>query len=364
MTGSTTLSVGLHVGQLLQPIPGGIGRYVGELARGLAGEGVRVVPFAAGRPPAGFADGYVDLGWPRGALRYELWHRLRRPRLDVAADLVHAPSLAVPPPGDAPLAVTVHDLAFLRLPQYFTIRGLRFHEQGLRLAREQAAAIVVPSEFVAGELVAEGFDAARVHVAHHGIEPVGTRDPAEVDAVLARLGLRRPFNLFVGTLEPRKGLETLIAGHRVLRRGHAGVQLALVGPRGWGKLPRLDRPGVVRLGEITDDDLDALYRAASALAYPTQYEGFGLPALEAMVRGCPVVTSSATSLPEVVGDAGLLVDPSDPDALATALASVLDDPAVAERLGAAGRTRAAQFTWPASIQSHLTAYRAALATLP
>lgn len=366
MTDPSSLAVGLHVGQLLSRIPGGIGRYVGALARGLAGQRLRVVPFAAGPAPGALveSDGYVDLGRPRGSLRYELWHRLRRPVLDLGVDVVHAPSLAVPPSGDTALVVTVHDLAFLRLPHYFTIRGLRFHEQGLRLTREHASAVVVPSEFVASELVSEGFEASRVHVARHGIDPPGERDAAEVDTVLGRLGLRRPFVLFVGTLEPRKGLETLIAGHRALRRTHGDVELALVGPRGWGKLPRLDRPGVVALGEITDDDLDALYRATAALAYPSQYEGFGLPALEAMVRGCPVVTSSTTSLPEVVGDAGRLVDPDDPEALATSLAEVLDDAAVRETMSRAGRVRAQAFTWDASIRAHIDTYRAAVAGVP
>ncbi|MBI2169531.1 MAG: glycosyltransferase family 4 protein [Actinobacteria bacterium] len=367
--------VGLHVGQLLQRIPGGIGRYVGILHDGLRRRGVDVISFAAGAAPAGLGavgpsasspsapdtEGYVDLGWPRGGLRYELWHRLRRPALPIEVDLVHAPSLAVPPPGGAPLVVTVHDLAFLRLPQYFTIRGLRFHERGLELARSEAAVVVAPSEFVAGELVAEGFEAARVHVAHHGIDDPGKRSATEVDAVLRRLGVERPFMLFVGTLEPRKGLDTLVEGHRILHRARHEVSLALVGARGWGRLPRLDRPGVVQLGNVPDDDLDALYRAATALAYPSEYEGFGLPALEAMVRGCPVVTSSATSLPEVVGSAGRLVDPSDPEQLATVLTEILDDADLRAILAKAGRARARNFTWDASVNAHLAAYAAAVA---
>lgn len=359
------LRVGLHVGQLLQRIPGGIGRYTRILASRLGDEPVTVVPFAAGPRPDALVDlagvdGYVDLGWPRGSLRYELWHRARRPHVAIGVDVVHAPSLAVPPTGRTPLVVTVHDLAFLRLPHYFTIRGLRFHESGLRCARESAAAVIVPSEFVAGELVAEGFAANRVHVAHHGIDPPAAVPDDAIDATLERLGLARPFVLFVGTLEPRKGLGALIDGHRILRRTHAEATLALVGPRGWGKLPPLDRPGVSKLGAITDADLDALYRAASVLAYPSEYEGFGLPVLEAMARGCPVVTSSATSLPEVVGDAGRLVDPHDPEALAAALAEVLEDPALASRMASAGRVRAEAFTWDASIRAHVTAYAAAL----
>lgn len=363
---SEPMRVGLHVGQMLQRIPGGIGRYLGVLARSLPAHGVHVIPFAAGPRPAALANleassDYVDLGWPRGSLRYEAWHRLRRPPLPFTADVIHAPSLAVPPSGDVPLVVTVHDVAFLRLPQYFTVRGLGFHERGLALAKRDAAAVVVPSQFIAGELISEGFDARRIQVAHHGIEDPGERPSLGVAAAVRELGVAPPFLLFVGTLEPRKGIGTLLDAHRLLQRTRRDLQLVLVGARGWGKLPSLERPGVVQLGgAVTDDDLDALYRAADALAYPSEYEGFGLPPLEAMVRGCPVVTSSATSLPEVVGDAGKLVAPRDSEALAQSLDEVLDDDALRERMGEVGKRRAAQFTWAASVEAHIAAYRSAI----
>lgn len=356
-------TVGLHVGQLLQRVPGGIGRYTSILAEELPARGVPLVPFAAGARPASLtpaaAERYVDLGRPHGRWRYDAWLWLRRPALELDVDVIHAPSLAVPPCGDTPLVVTVHDVAFLRLPQYFTVHGLRFHERGLRLARDEARAVVVPSHFVAAELTEEGFDTARIHVAHHGIDTPRARDQADVDAALARLGVEAPYVLFVGTLEPRKGLETLLRGFAVARRSRRELSLALVGARGWGKLPELDRAGVLRLGSLPDDDLDALYRGAAALAYPSHYEGFGLPVLEAMARGCPAVTSNATSLPEVVGDAGVLVEVDDPEALGQALSRVLDDPADRERLRQAGLERARWFTWDDSIEAHRTAYRAA-----
>lgn len=356
--------VGLHVGQLRQPIPGGIGRYVTEIGRGLRERGVTVRSFATGPPPAGFESGHVDLGRPRGSLRYAVWHRFRRLPVAVEADVIHAPSLAVPPAGATPLVVTVHDLAFLRLPQYFTIRGLRFHERGLQLARAEAAAIICPSQFIAGELISEGFDPGRVHVAHHGIDDPPPTVDATVAEVLDRYDLSAPFVLFVGTLEPRKGLETLIEGYLALRRTRRDVSLVLVGARGWGHLPRLDRPGVRRLGAVPDHDLDALYRAAAVLAYPSEYEGFGLPVIEAMARGCPVVTSSVTSLPEVVGDAGRVVDPKDPDALARALGEVIEDEATHAAMREAGRRRARTFTWSASVDAHLAAYRSAAGPPP
>ena len=146
------LRVALQSGQLDQPVPGGIGRYVEGLLRHLPDAGVTVERFGAGR-------------W-----RYEAWHRFRRPAVRVPGDLVHAPSLAVPPPGRRPLVVTVHDLAFRTHPECFPPRGRAFHERGLELARGEAAAVVVPSEATAAEVRAAGFDAARIHVAYHGID--------------------------------------------------------------------------------------------------------------------------------------------------------------------------------------------------
>lgn len=356
------LKVGLHVGQLLQRVPGGIGRYTTILAGELHDAGVDLTAFAAGPRPEVLPEGvsFVDLGAPRGRLRTEAWAWLRRPRLDLDVDLVHAPSLSIPPTGGRPLVVTIHDLAFLRLPQYFTVHGLRFHERGLHIARDEADVVIVPSRFVADELITEGFEPGRVHVARHGMNPPGARDDADVTAAVARLGIDGRYLLFVGTLEPRKGVDTLVEAFRQVRRTHRDVRLVVVGARGWGKPPDLDRPGVVHLGHVSDDDLDALYRRADALVYPSHYEGFGLPALEAMARGCPVVTSSASSLPEVVGDAGLLVDPGRPDHLAAAVGGLLDNDDLRARLGEAGRHRAAEFAWSESVDAHRAAFAAAL----
>ncbi|HZB71573.1 MAG TPA: glycosyltransferase family 1 protein [Acidimicrobiales bacterium] len=354
------LTVAVHVGQLLQPVPGGIGRYVRALLPCLPAAGVEPVAFAAGPRPDGL-DGvrYVDLGWPRGPLRYEAWHRLGRPRLAVEGDVVHATSLAVPPPGDRPLVVTVHDLVVLRAPDLLTRRGVAFHRAGLERARRLGATLVVPTAWGGEDLVREGIDPSLVHVAHHGVE-VGPAPAAEaVDAALERLGVRPPFVLFVGTLEPRKGVGDLLAASRRLQARHPEVQLVLAGGRGWGELPELTGPGVVAPGSLGDDDLDALYRSAAVLALPSRYEGFGLPVVEAMARGCPVVCSDAACLPEVAGGAAELVPVGDVAALADALGGVLDDGARRDRLVAAGRTRAAGFTWAASAEAHARAYRAA-----
>jgi glycosyltransferase involved in cell wall biosynthesis len=359
------VQVAVHVGQLLQPVPGGIGRYVSRLVEALPGAGVEVVAFAAGPPPSGVDGPYVDLGWPRGALRYEAWARLRRPALDVPAGVVHATSLAVPPPGRRPLVVTVHDLVFLRHPEHLTPRGVSFHRRGLELARREAAAIVVLTAFGRDELVAEGFEEGRIHVAHHGIAvpvPSAAADPESDQAVLRRLGVHPPFVLFVGTLEPRKGISDLVAAHRLLRRSHPDLGLILAGPPGWGTPPDLGGPGVVALGSAHDDDLDALYRAAVALVLPSRYEGFGLPVLEAMAQGCPVVVSDAGALVEVAGGAATVVAGGDVDALAGALDHLASDPDHRHRLSAAGRSRAADFSWSNSAEAHARTYRAVVQT--
>jgi glycosyltransferase involved in cell wall biosynthesis len=179
-----------------------------------------------------------------------------------------------------------------------------------------------------------------------------------VTARLRRLGVEEPFLLAVGTVEPRKGLDVLADACSAL----TGVRLVLAGPGGWGEVPGLDRPGVSRPGEVDDADLDALYRGAAALVMASRTEGFGLPALEAMARGCPVVVSDAGSLPEVVGDAGVVVPAGDPGTLAGVLGEVLGNADLRQRLSAAGRHRAAGFTWAACVEGHLGAYRSALGT--
>jgi glycosyltransferase involved in cell wall biosynthesis len=283
------------------------------------------------------------------------------------ADLVHAPSLAVPPARALPLVVTVHDLAFLTHPDCFPRWGRSFHEQGLALTREEAAAVVVPSAATAADVVEMGgVDKERVHVVPHGVTLGRDAAPAGVAARLARLGVAgeeaAPYLLFVGTLEPRKGLDVLLAAHALLRKSHPNLRLVVAGPKGWGPAPDLDRPGVLAAGQVDEAELDALYRGAVLLAVPSLTEGFGLPALEAMSRSCPVVVSEAGALPEVVGGAGVLVPVGDAEALAAAAGALLVDPELRMEMAEASRRRAGEFTWAACVDGHLRAYRAAVDT--
>jgi glycosyltransferase involved in cell wall biosynthesis len=358
------VKVALHIGQLSQRTPGGIGRYVRELLAALPSAGVDAVPFAAGAvpdPPARF----VDLGWPHGAVRYELWHRLRLPplpgRLVDGVDVVHAPSLAIVPRGSRPLVVTVHDLAFEKVPEAFTARGLAFHRRGLVRARAHADAVVTPSRATADALGERGFDPERVHVAHHGARTPPPSHKAAEAACRASLGLDRPYVLAVGTVEPRKGLDVTAAAVRILRGRGVDLDLAVVGPPGWGTVPELDAPWIHRLGTVDEVVLAALYRGAMALAQSSRWEGFGLPVLEAMAHGCPVVAANSSSLPEIVGPAAPLVPVGEPEALAEELGRLASDGTARHALVVSGLARAATFTWPASAAAHRRAYDAAVA---
>jgi glycosyltransferase involved in cell wall biosynthesis len=311
---------------------------------------------AAWRPPIDVCQ----LRLPRVAL-YESWHRARRPAVQSATgsvDLVHG-TAHVAPPASAPLVVTVHDLHFLHEPGHFTARGAKVFTRFLELARDEAAAVVCPSEATRVDCEAAGIDAGRVHVVPWGTDQPGEPlEQARIDPVLARHGVTTPYVLFVGTVEPRKNLARLVAAMDMLRGRR--IELVLVGPAGWDEQVG-GGAGVRRLGFVSRDDLDALYAGATAVCYPSLREGFGLPVLEAMAHGAPVVTSAGTATAEVADDAAVLVDPLDVEDIAGGIATVLDDPELAGRLRERGRERAATFTWDRTADGTVDVYRAALA---
>ena len=296
---------------------------------------------------------------------YDAWTRFRRPTIESAAgpvDLVHLTVPMSPPRTSVPLVATVHDLYPLTRPEWFTGRGARLMQRGLERIRDEAAVVMVPSRTVARDCAAHGFDAGRVQVLPWGSTPVEVT-PADVEQVTTRYGLSRPYVLFVGTLEPRKGLAVL--ADALVQLGRADVTLALAGPQGWGegdpaRLSSVPGP-VVRLGFVPRSDLSALQRGAAVFCFPSWAEGFGLPVLEALAAGAPVVTSAGTATEEVAGDAALLVRPGIPADLADAIGRLLDDPALAAVLRARGPARAATFTWDAAARTLLDVYARALA---
>ena len=364
--------VGVVAEQLLRPVPGGVGRYVRALATHLPAQAAvdrGVVEFLVARHPAArlAAAGLPEastrpLAWP-GRLLTRAWVTLRRPGLPGGLledlDLVHATSAAVPPTGPRPLVATVHDLAFRRFPDAYPPAGRRYHERSARIVADEAARVLVPSEATARDLAElYGVDRGRVTVTPLGVELPARPDHAGARRLLADLGVRGPFLLAVGTLEPRKNLARLLDAFGEVTAELPDHWLVVVGPVGWG--PRLrptwDSVRVKLAGPVDDARLHALYQAADGLAYPSLYEGFGLPVLEAMANGLPVLTSDRSSLPEVAGDAALLVDPLQRSAIAAGLLRLAGDAALRRRLAEAGRRRAAGFTWRATAAATWAAY--------
>ena len=347
-------------------VPGGTAVAAAGLAEALARrEDVDLVGIAAThrRPPTvSPPEGVPVVGFalPRPLL-YESWARLGRPRVDRRCgrpDVVHAAGGAVPA-CRAPLVATIHDLAWRHRPDHFTPRGRRMFESWLASAAG-ARRILCPSEATAADLRAAGVDDERIRVVPLGVD--GTpANPDAVDALRARHRLDGPVVLWVGVAEPRKNLGGLVEAMTAVPE----ATLALVGAPGWGvDLPALVEPlggRALVVGAVDDEEKRGWYSLADVVAFPSLGEGFGLPVLEAMAQGTPVVTSSGTATAEVAGDAGLLVEPTDTAALAEAIRHLLDDPAAARRLADAGAERAARYTWEATAELTVAAYREVLA---
>ncbi len=282
-------------------------------------------------------------------------------------DVFHATNFVAPPARRAATVVTVHDLTYLRYPEMVTAASARFRDLVPR-ALGRGATVCTPTAAVGAEVA----DAYRLPPERLVVTPLGVgpawRTAAPADpAWLAANGLPERYLLFVGNREPRKNLPTLLAAYRELLAdppaNPGGVPpLVLVGPAGWGEaldLAGLPAEAVRTPGYLPEDDLARVVTGAAALVFPSWYEGFGLPALEALACGTPVVATALPALREVLGDQAELVPPGDAAAMAAALAKVLGDPG-GEPARAARRARAAAFTWAACAQATLSAYRRAL----
>jgi glycosyltransferase involved in cell wall biosynthesis len=346
--------------QCWHAVPGGTAVAALELARALRERGATELVGVAARHRAEPPDPWVapipvaQLPLPRVAL-YEAWHRLRRPSVERATgrvDVIHATGIAMPP-ATRPVVSTVHDLSYLDYPEMFSRTGLRFFRRALELTLADARLVLCSSLATVARCRAAGFDDVRLRHVPLGVRVVPASEAA-VRAVRERHGLDGRYVLWTGTVEPRKNLRRLLEAFAGV---DAPVSLVLVGPAGWNEdleavlasLPETVRARIRRLGWVTAEDLAALYAGASVFCFPSLLEGFGFPVVEAMAHGTPVVTSTGTSTEELVADgAGLAVDPADADAIAEALSRVLADDALAARLAAAGRARAAEYTWDRS----------------
>ncbi|MCS7287054.1 MAG: glycosyltransferase family 1 protein [Anaerolineae bacterium] len=295
-------------------------------------------------------------------LPLELWpHRLT---------LLHSPDF-IPPfrfPGLS--VITVHDLAFLIYPQILTKESIRYYGQ-IEEAVERADHIIAVSHWTKKDLVERlGVPEAKITVIYEAAEeiyrPINSREA--FFKVREFFGLNERFILFVSTIEPRKNVPTLLKAFRILReRCREEVKLVLVGGKGWlsenvfEMVDRLNlRREVLFLGFVPAEKLLYLYNAASLLAHPAIYEGFGLPILEAMACGLPVVASNAASIPEVTGSAAVLVDPEDEEALAAAMRRILKEPEFAQELREKGLKRASIFSWKKTAAQTLEVYRKVL----
>jgi alpha-1,3-rhamnosyl/mannosyltransferase len=290
------------------------------------------------------------------------------PRHARRVDVVHHAG-GTAPPVRPPIVLTIHDLQYRAFPQYFHPVKRAFLDASVPRAVRRAAVVTVPSEFVRADVhAAFAVPLDRIVVVPHMLperaEPVERTDEPDVRALYA---LAERFVVYPAVTWPHKNHSVLIEALGQLGAAHSDIGAVLLGAGGPGDAALDDlvtRRGLVgrvrRLGRVPDAHRDALYRAALALTFPSRYEGFGAPAIEAMAAGCPVIASATTALPEVVGDAGLLVDPDDSSAWAAAIASVADDALARQRLIDAGRRRVSRFTSTASAELLTGAYRQAL----
>lgn len=376
----TALRVALDV-TAVPPNPAGAGRYTLELAVALARRedvdlvavsrrhdvarwrhlGGTVVPAAPSARP-------LRLAWEQAVLPAVL----RRVRPDVH----HGPHYTMPERARLPVAVTIHDCTFFDHPEWHERSKVVLFRRAIAVAARRAAVLVCVSATTARRLEELVRVEAPVVVAPHGVDHARFRpeppDPAADEAAVRRLGIPpgRPFVCFVGTMEPRKNVPGLVQAFDRMAAAHPDALLVLAGMPGWGgdavaravAAVERHRDRVVQTGYVPDDAVPALLRAAAVVAYPSLSEGYGLPALEALACGAPLVTTAGTAMAELTGEAAVLVPPGDVGALAEALDGLLaagrGDGAVEERRRQ-GLAIAAERTWDASAARHVEAYRRA-----
>jgi glycosyltransferase involved in cell wall biosynthesis len=364
------MRVAVTVEQSWHVVPGGIATSTVELLGALARRGDLDLVGVSARhrdpPPDAFRPPVPVRQHPlsRRAL-YESWQWLRRPVVERATgpvDVVHDLGYVVPP-SKAPLVATVHDLLFLTYPEHYTWHSRAVLRRGLALARRDARYVICPSKATMDACRQAGIGSDRLRLVPWGVR-VHTLGASEAEEVRRRYGIEGRYVLFCGTREPRKNLPRVLEAFRRIDR--PDLDLVLAGPPGWKEdltqgIESLE--GRVRpLGFVPRNDLGALYAGASVVVYPSLAEGFGLPVLEAMAHGVPVVTSAGTATEEVAGDAALLVDPLDTDAIAGAIERILEDGELAASLGATARVRASTFSWERSAELVAAVYAEAAGT--
>ena len=347
---------------------GGPATYGRRLARALAATGELRLTVLTDRPEHFDAPGIDTIALPmHGGLDRLRWQYLRLPRAlrRVRPDVFHDSKNALPPRLVCPSVVTVHDLAYHTVKDSFGFWSRQFLVRATRDAVRRAATIVVPSTATRRDLERiHPRVAGRVHVVPHGIDPAPPLGDEQVARRLAELAIPRPYVLHVGTVQARKNVDLVVAGTRLLRARGLPHKVLVVGRRGWlaeRAVREIERDDTaVWHRHLSRDDLAIAYRGASAFVSPSAYEGFGLAVADALAAGVPTVIADVGSLPELCGDAAVRLPALSAEAVAAALHAIFTDDDERARLAAAGRTRAAGFSWRTSAEGHLRAYRAAL----
>jgi glycosyltransferase involved in cell wall biosynthesis len=313
----------------------------------------------------------------RSPWRRILWEQTRLSALSSELDLLHGLAYAAPLAARCPTVITVHDLSFLRFPDAFRPFNRSYLTLATKASTRRAERVIAVSESTRQDVISYcGVPAQRVIVIPNGVtEEFSPAPEAEVRSHVGRLGLPDRFILYLGTLEPRKNLVRLLEAYAMLRRMRGGAgeaanetpPLVLAGGKGWYYEEILERVRTLDLerfvhfpGFVPQADLPWYYRATALFIYPSLFEGFGLPVLEAMACAAPVITTTASSLPEVAGDAAVLIEPEDISGMAAAMNHCLDDPDLVAEMRAAGIRRAASFSWDRTATATAELYRSAL----
>jgi len=357
----------------------GIGTYVRNLLRHLARidtttEYVLLCRPADAEMGARLGENFRTV--PERAGPYTMREQLSVP-LDLrreGIDLFHAPHYVLPPLTPCKSVVTIHDCIHLRFPQYLPNRlAYGYARASLWVATHRASRVLTVSEASKRDILRYfNVPESKIDVIYNAIdEEFGARpDDEEIGRVRERYQLHDPFVLYAGNIKPHKNLERLIEAFYTLRKnGFEHVKLLIIGDE-ISKYPTLRRAvhrhklhqHVRFLGFVSDKTLACLYRLATVFVFPSLYEGFGLPPLEAMASGTPVITSNQSSLPEIMGDAALFVDPYEPDAIFEAMRRVLTEPELARSLSERGLARVGQFSWDRSVRRVRAIYDEVLAT--
>jgi alpha-1,3-rhamnosyl/mannosyltransferase len=381
------LRVAFNATPLLSPLTG-IGNYIVHLCAALAAKGdvdawsfyrdhwrhEPPTPPGGGRPGQTAVSRARDLVKPWIPYRRELREAVQRVIFGRGArshgiELYHEPNF-VPIRSDIPFVVTIHDLSWLRYPETHPPDRVRWLERGIPRTLREARAVLVVSDFIRQDVLAKfGVRPDFVHTTHLGVSAMfRPHTPAETADTLRGFGLAHgSYILTVGTIEPRKNVRHVLAAYGNLPATLRGrFPLVIAGARGWRdadlktELRQQARRGEIRfLGHVAQEALPQLYAGAALFVFPSLYEGFGLPPLEAMASGVPVIASNRASIPEVVGEAAQLIDPEDPEDTAGKIEALLNDTQARSELADRGLMRAGAFTWSSCAEATTRVYRGA-----